>query len=142
MEWWSSLKSEGICYKKLDSVASHIFFHCKKFSLVWYECFKYRGVTSVMQGERKSHFNQFSGLVTGSAKQIILWEMIWFVTIWVIWSSRNALIFKGKKVVVADMIEQVKITAWLWIAAKDPKFIYPFACWLSNPRGCLGLTNV
>lgn len=92
------------CNKEQES-AAHLFFQCEKFSKVWYECLKWWGLMSSMQGNCKSHFEQFSGLVVGSVNQISLWEMIWYATIWVIWSARNALIFKGKEVVVSELLE-------------------------------------
>lgn len=120
--------------------ADHLFFQCEKFAAVWYGILKWWGIFGSFQGDCKSHFFQFSGLIGGSAKQIGLWNMVWLATIWVIWSTRNACIFKGKEVQVGELLEQVKLKSWLWITAKDNKFKYPLASWYSNPRVCLDLS--
>lgn len=82
----------------------------------------------------KSHFYHFTGIVfvSGSKEQTMMWEMVWFACIWVIWNARNSILFNGKKVEKGDMMEQVKLKAWLWITAKGPQFNYPYANWYSN----------
>lgn len=64
---------------------------------------------------------------------------MWFVVIWVTWNTRNAVMFRGAKAVIGDMIEQVKLKSWLWITSKNSQFLYPLANWFTNPRSCLGL---
>lgn len=62
-----------------------------------------------MQGGCKDHFLQFSSMIGGNKKQNNSWIMIWLAAVWVIWSSRNNLIFKGKSMEVGELLEQVKI---------------------------------
>lgn len=121
--------------------AGHLFFMCEFFSKVWNECLKwwgYKGSIAVCLCECK-HFIQFAGMIQDNSVQVSLWEVVWFAVIWVIWSSRNSLIFKGKKVELGEMVEQVKLKSWLWITWKSSEFGYPVSNWFSNPRGCLGL---
>lgn len=66
---------------------------------------------------------------------------IWFVVVWVIWTTRNAIMFKETRVDISDMMEQVKMKSWLWITEKYPRFKYPFVNWFDNPCGCLGLVT-
>lgn len=125
------------CEKENES-AGHLFFACDLFSSLWYECLKWWGVIASLHGDCKSHFLLFSGLITGNSDQVVLWELIWFVVIWVIWSAYNALIFKGKKVEIGEMMEHVMLKSWLWVTARRPQFNYPVSSWFSNPSG-LGL---
>lgn len=128
------------CNREVES-AEHLFFLCKKFSLVWYECLRWWGLEGPLHGDCKANFVQFSGLLKGNAVQGALWELVWFATVWVILSSRNTAIFSGENVELVKLVEQIKLKTWLWITAKNSKFSYPVACWFSNSRECLGLTN-
>lgn len=96
------------CEKEVES-SGHLFFKCELFPLVWRECLRWWGMVAPLQGDCKLHFLQFAGLPGGNSIQKSLWQVVWFSTIWVIWVSRNALIFKGKKVEVGEMLEQVKL---------------------------------
>lgn len=65
--------------------------------------------------------------------------MIWFAAVWVIWSSRNGMMFRAIKANIGDMLEQVKLKSWLWVTVRRALFQYPVSNWFTNPRGCLGL---
>lgn len=95
------------------SDSDHLFFKCDLFASVWRECLKWWGMMAPLQGGCKLHFLQFVGLSGGNSKQKSLWEVVWLSTVWVIWVSRNALIFNGKKAEVGEMLEQIKLKSWL-----------------------------
>lgn len=128
------------CQKEVEST-SHLFFKCELFSALWAECLKWWGLVAPLHDECDVHFIQFCGLFYGSAELRQCWEGIWFVVVWVIWTSRNAMMFKKARVATSDMLEQVKMKSWLWITAKHPKFKYPLSNWFDNPCGCLGLVT-
>lgn len=67
--------------------------------------------------------------------------MIWFVAVWVIWSSGNGMMFRGVKVNIGDTTEQVKLKSWWWVTTRRPQFQYPVSNWFMNPYGCLGLVK-
>lgn len=127
--------------EKEEETTDHLFFRCAKFASAWYSVLKWWKLSGPMQGGCKDHFLQFSGLIIGNKKQRKMWTTIWFAVIWVIWSTRNNVIFSGKVVEVSELIEMIKLKTWLWISAKDANFKYPFVCWSSNPSDCVGLLN-
>ncbi|MFS7926375.1 hypothetical protein Hanom_Chr04g00296321 [Helianthus anomalus] len=51
---------------------------------------------------------------TSRAKQKAIYAVI-LITCWVIWRSRNALIFSGKRVDPDRLLGEIKSTAYLWI---------------------------
>lgn len=53
------------CGKEVE-IASHLFFKCELFSMVWYECLKWWGIMAPLQDVCKIHFGQFFRLISGS----------------------------------------------------------------------------
>lgn len=126
------------CEKEVETVG-HLFFTCETYSKVWYECLKWWGLSSSLQGSCKSHFSQFGGLISGSKSQKEVWDIIWYAVVWAIWYGRNNQIFKGKNIEVGYLVEEVKLKTWLWITAKYNQFNYPISSWCMNPSGCMGM---
>lgn len=92
-----------------EESAEHLFFKCKLFSSLWYDCLRWWGIQAPLQGDCKSSFFQFIGLLPGSKKQVETWELVWLAIIWVIWNARNEWLFKGKETNAGEMLDQVKI---------------------------------
>lgn len=116
------------CAKDGES-AGHLFFRWELFSRVWTEILKSWDLAAPLHDECTIYFLQFSGLFPGNVDQMQCWELIWFVAIWVIWSSRNGMMFKGVKADIGEMVEHVKLKSWLWITAKSLQFKYPISNW-------------
>lgn len=112
--------------EKVDETANHLFFKCVKFGLVWSSVLNWWKLCGPMQGGCKDHFVQFSGLISGNKKHREIWITIWLAVIWIIWSTRNDVIFSGKVMEVSELVELIKLKTWLWFNAKDAKFKYPF----------------
>lgn len=114
------------CKKEVES-AGHLFFKCEFFASLWTDYIKWWGLEAPFQAECADHFMHFSGLINETAEQRQCWEGIWFVVLWVIWTTRNAVMFRGSGAVLSDMMELVKLKSWLWITAKYSQFKYPLS---------------
>lgn len=82
---------------------------------------------------------QFGGLLSCNRETTKLWQVIWFAIMWFIWLSKNGLVFINKQETANAMMENIKVTSWLWLNGKVDGIIYPLSSWLSNPVGCLGI---
>lgn len=118
---------------------AHLFFECSVFAGVWNRCLQWFGLHSALHYNCYLHFQQFRGLIGGSADISNKWQVIWFATMWTIWVNRNAAVFNKKTPTVDSMLEQVQLKAWNWISAKAKNFNYTFHNWLHNPAACLGI---
>lgn len=83
--------------EKEEETSVHLFFECEVLFLVWQHCLSWWGFKASLHRDCKLHFLQFCGLSESGLIVKNVWEVVWLSTIWVIWSTRNALIFKGKK---------------------------------------------
>lgn len=136
---WSKSVCKGC--SKLMETKSHLFFECDFFLALWMECLKWWGVSSALQNCYRSHFLQFTGLITSPVSTLRMWQIIWCAVIWVIWTSCNRLIFKEVKTKQQNLMELVKIKSWHWLSARNKSFKHSLLCWFLNPHGCLGLSG-
>lgn len=60
---------------------------------------------------------------------------IWECTSWLIWKTRNAILFRKEQIVMSKLVEELKARSWSWISTRNAKMLeYLFADWSSNPR--------
>ncbi|MCH96631.1 hypothetical protein A2U01_0017619, partial [Trifolium medium] len=63
--------------------------------------------------------------------------MIWTAVVWVIWKTRNAVIFDNGAAEVAKVVDEVKLWSWKWWLGR----VKPSACcllyeWIAEPLIC------
>jgi len=63
--------------------------------------------------------------------------IIWHAVIWVVWKTRNDIIFNNKMCAVDDMVEQNKTLAWHWNLNRSSLVSCVFYEWCCNPNECL-----
>lgn len=104
-----------------------MFFSCKIFSSIWYECLKLWGLAAPPHDKCADHFLQFSGLCFGNGKQRQCWEVVWFVVIWVIWNKRNAVMFRGAslaQIMVVDYIQEFSVLVSFGKLVLEPMLLF------------------
>jgi hypothetical protein len=65
--------------------------------------------------------------------------VIWFTTIYLIWKTRNDMIFNQSGYDWEKLLEEVKILSWRIIRARSKGFLCDLCMWRTNPLACLGL---
>lgn len=59
------------------------------------------------------HFESWSGEVRNK-KLLRGWWLIWHASLWMIWKSRNVVIFNNGTKEVDEMVEEIKALFWQW----------------------------
>jgi hypothetical protein len=122
------------CVGRMES-AVHLFLHCPKVMVVWYEVFKWIGVVIVMPNSIASLFRVVRGVAKNKKARLGL-LMIWHVTIWSIWKARNNTIFACGFSAPSEIVDAIKVLSWKWSMARlkvKPCLFYEW-CW--DPGDC------
>jgi hypothetical protein len=63
--------------------------------------------------------------------------LIWHAVVWVIWKSRNNMIFNNKTFEILELVDDIKVLSWQWCLSRlnIETCLYFEWCW--NPRFCL-----
>lgn len=76
------------CREEVDTT-THLFFECKVFSRVWYECLTDLVLNLLcIYNNCKHHYVYFCGLPICVMDRREQWCMVWFASIWSIWLAR------------------------------------------------------
>jgi len=63
--------------------------------------------------------------------------LIWHTVVWVVWNSRNNILFKNKIMEVHEMVDQVKVLSWQWSLSRLNIATCLFYEWCWHPHFCL-----
>ncbi|KAL8552555.1 hypothetical protein ACS0TY_001300 [Phlomoides rotata] len=95
----------------------HVFFECGESYQIWMACFNWLGVYTVLSSNPSTNLLHFSSIFRGRMGKlaaISIWECI----VWLLWKSRNALVFHQQQQVRDKIVEEVKIRTWSWFSEK------------------------
>ncbi|GAU42324.1 hypothetical protein TSUD_25500 [Trifolium subterraneum] len=122
------------CENTIESV-DHLFITCELSSSVWYSVVRWLGVQFVLPRGIIGLFELFLEIGVGR-RAYLGWLLIWHVVIWLIWNSRNDLIFARGTSSVDFLVERVKLFSWKWFMAKNPGILCSFYEWGVQPILC------
>jgi hypothetical protein len=84
----------------------HLFLHCRVAAKLWYEIVRWIGHSLVLPSNLSQSFVLLDDCGTGKqGKKGML--MIWHAFVWVIWGTRNNMIFNNSTVDSGEMMEMV-----------------------------------
>lgn len=128
-----------ICENEQVETSKHMFFECNVTTSVWWRCLQWCGMPTTMHLDCISHFFQFCGLIKCNNRQRKLWKAVWFCVIWLIWKSRNRVVFEDIYSVWCWAVsgEQIKVQSWTWINAVCKGFNCPLSGWFHDPVACV-----
>jgi hypothetical protein len=124
--------------QRTDESTKHLLLHCNFASAVWYELFSWLGFSFILPPDLSIAFASMAGM-GGSKRRKKALLLLWQVSIWVIWRTRNDRLFKNKEASVLGVVDCIKQLAWRWYLgriAKQPCLLYE---WLQEPWYCMGL---
>jgi hypothetical protein len=119
-----------------EEVAMHLFLGCDFASFVWREIFRWLGLVLVLPPSLGSLFECFIG-AAGNKKVRGGFYLIWHATVWVIWKSRNKIIFSNGVIDLEAVVDMIKLLSWRWGLSRNkiPVCLYYEWCW--DPGLCL-----
>ncbi|KAL4352558.1 hypothetical protein GQ457_06G028210 [Hibiscus cannabinus] len=109
-----------LCGLAPESV-SYLLFSCKVAWLVWSKCAAYWGLSLAFPGEPVSFLLAWLGVSDFRAKDS-LWYFIPFAVTWIIWLSRNDIIFGNSRLDDVHLFFLVRFRVASWFKSKLPNF--------------------
>lgn len=127
-----------LCNCAQESCA-HLFILCPKVWEVWYAIYEWIGVSFVAHHDLVQNFMQFGALFRGKRSKHFKF-LIWCATVWIIWLTRNRIVFQEGSFDRDKVIAHIKFISWSWcIMRKGPVHSLTFSDWQNNPRLCLSI---
>lgn len=125
-----------IC-KEEPETANHLLIHCRGTAGIWGKVLLWLNVVAANHEGACDHFLQFLGLIQGKrGKHFCIG--LWVCVVWVIWKSRNSLIFETKDFVADKIVDEIKAHMWSWSSICYPEIcLYSYNEWLLDVRKVL-----
>lgn len=125
-----------LCKREVESVV-HLFFNCAFSYNVWMAVNFWTGAVGPLQNDGVNHFLQFAGWVRGKRNR--KWRhVIWMAAVWVLWITRNNIIFKDGTANLIDVVADIKILSWKWFTNRNGSNSGTlYSDWCFNPMECL-----
>ena len=123
------------CDEREES-AIHLFLHCSWVSKVWREVMRWLNFNIITPPNLFLHALGWSREVSSKKLRRGAW-VIWHAVVWVIWTSRNNMIFKAKTFEILELVDHIKLLSWQWCLSRLNIKTFLFYEWCWNPRFCL-----
>jgi hypothetical protein len=101
--------------------------------------FSITGFDGVDHCDISNHFAQFTFSTGGLKSRRSFLQLVWLLTVWVLWNERNNRLFKQKENFIVQLLDKVKYHSMWWLKAKNVVFMFGDYLWLSNLLSCLGI---
>jgi hypothetical protein len=127
---------ECIACGEASENSTHLLLHCPVATAVWYNISRWLGIYFVNPPNLFISFASFLG-TTSSKKRKKGFALIWHAVVWVLWKARNDRIFNNKLLSVEEVVDLVKVMAWIWFLGRltrHPCLLYE---WYQEPICCL-----
>ncbi|XP_058726629.1 uncharacterized protein LOC131597991 [Vicia villosa] len=103
-----------MCFEDEES-AVHLFFHCRIAVPIWSGVFAWLGIPAVVFPQSVMEtFDVPIDLLQGIFKKKLR-KVLWFAVTWIIWLSRNAIIFDDVRLDIPVIISQIKSILRDWL---------------------------
>ncbi|GAU15336.1 hypothetical protein TSUD_04050 [Trifolium subterraneum] len=119
--------------------AQHLFLSCSTFSSLWPLVSSWVGSLLVDTLTISDHFVQFTQSAGGTRGRHSFMQLIWLVSVWVVWNERNSRLFSGSANSLQHMLDKIKTFSYRWLKASSSTLALNHHSWWSSPLLCLGL---
>ncbi|KAK2401286.1 hypothetical protein QL285_050891 [Trifolium repens] len=109
-----------------------------RLSMAWKEIARWLGISVAFVKGGYDHFLMFKGLISGRTKVKERLGILWLSTVDAIWKARNAMIFNNANFNWERVVEDIKVSSWKILKARDKNFSCSLYEWNSNPLICMG----
>jgi hypothetical protein len=119
-----------------EEKASHLFLSCDFALGMWMAIFRWLGLVLIMPPNLAMLFECFVG-AAASKKGRLGHYLIWHATVWMIWRSRNNIIFSYGVIDSEKVEDDIKLLSWRWGLSRHKIPICLFYEWCWDPGLCL-----
>ncbi|KAI3683245.1 hypothetical protein L1987_83746 [Smallanthus sonchifolius] len=115
------------CGEAIESV-EHLFVSCALAQSLWHIVSQWCKIPSIYAFEIKDllEMHKFSRVSKKKAKMI---HAIVLTSLWCLWKARNTLIFEGRQLSLANLVEEVKILGFLWVQCRSKSAALSWEDW-------------
>ncbi|MCI08187.1 RING-h2 finger protein ATL2C, partial [Trifolium medium] len=89
--------------------AQHLFISCGTFGSLWALVCTWIGISPSDSTSVRDHFVQFTFSAGGTRSRRSFLQLIWLVSVWVVWTERNQRLFRGSTSTLSQMLDKVKL---------------------------------
>ncbi|GAU19084.1 hypothetical protein TSUD_79060 [Trifolium subterraneum] len=118
--------------------AQHLFLSCSTFGPLWSIVSSWIGSPLVVSHTIPDHFAQFTLSLGGSRGRRSFMQLIWLVSVWVVWNERNSRCFSGTANSLQHLLDKIKNYSYRWLKAASCTLALNYYSWWSSPLICLG----
>ncbi|CAJ2667239.1 unnamed protein product [Trifolium pratense] len=119
--------------------AHHLFISCSFFGSLWALVCTWIDISLTESSTIREHFVHFTSSLGGSRARRSFLQLIWLVSVWVIWTERNQRLFRGSTSTSLQLVDKIKLFSFRWLKSKNVTLALNYHSWWSSPLLCLGL---
>ncbi|CAJ2673841.1 unnamed protein product [Trifolium pratense] len=119
--------------------AHHLFISCSFFGSLWALVCTWIDIPLTDSSTVRDHFAHFTSSGGGSRTRRSFLQLIWLVSVWVIWTERNHRLFRGSTSTSIQLLDKIKLFSYRWLKSKNVTLALNYHNWWSSPLLCLGL---
>lgn len=123
------------CLNTLGTM-EHLLVGCPMITEVWNVCYGWINLSVVPSRSIGDHFRQHNLVGANRIRQIRL-KFFWCAVVWMIWKTRNDIIFNNYEFHLQNLLQGVLFHSWSWIKVYDDSFFYFLSQWCLNTGACL-----
>lgn len=113
-----------------EETTRHIFFECSVSYKVWMDCFKWLGISTVLQSRPCSNLIAHRRALKGKRGKKFAAS---------IWKGRNAIIVNNSVFSGEKCVDEIKNRLWCWFSVKEVRCLnFSYSDWIGNPKMVLG----
>jgi len=85
------------------------------------------------------HFTQFTYCTGGLKSCRSFLQLVWLLTVWLLWNKKNNRLFKQKECSIGQLLDKVKYYSLWWLKDNKVDFVFGEQLWWSSPLSCLDI---
>jgi hypothetical protein len=122
-----------LCGQEIET-AAHLFIYCRFAFRVWWDIFFWLNVPFCLPHDLFSIFNSL--LCAGDPRARKGRLMIGCAVVWMLWKSRNLVLFENSRGSSTELVEGIKVVSWKWWLARKKNAHCLYYEWREEPGLC------
>ncbi|PNY18096.1 hypothetical protein L195_g014853 [Trifolium pratense] len=87
----------------------HLFISCNTFGSIWALVCTWIDISPTGSTSTWDHFVQFTSSAGSTRARRSFLQLIWLVSVWVVWTERNHRLFRGSTSTLSKMLDKIKL---------------------------------